>query len=642
MDVIPPGSRLKTLQVTFGGAAISALTLSLWPWLTLYDPGTVTDHLTRAVTLTIVGAIGWFTFGASLKNSRWSKIGAWLFVAIAAWGVLEGVASAGELANRKLFRGSTSAPFLLTLFQLDEPLSEKHFAWVPYLTLTMAAVPALCMGAASRLFLSKNRSTKEMPHSRWWTPVAFALGLLIWPLDTWATQRPHPFQNWLPEIASGHPFHEFFRYQVVENNRQEFGQRIVNGQVLRVMERDSSPALGKWHFAAGREILTTDVKDADGLRVSALFSLSLADAPRTALIAGFPEPAMAQELQRSGVSAMDLASGPQEVVDLDWLFNPNWAGIPIRSFFDIKELNPSTYDLVLYAPAAPWRLGANPARAGIFQELAESLCPQGVAAFFLPVSSLPAQEIEGLWKHFQGAFQGKGTSRAWILPRGLQTPRIIFTSSSEGLPEQLPKLVSIGLQAAGFPLSYPSDLSLLQIPTTKAFEEPSESALFPWSRLRARQTHGVQEEILAAEALAVLPQTPISLALTGHLASQQWTLPDSQFTSELTQMDLTWETTQSFLQLARQYPHSQLIQRLWMDLAQALVEKREVEWADATLPILVEELGWRHPIFLWAAGRTALEVMEPEQALEYAEEILRQKPEMLKAQALREEALRAQ
>ena len=638
MNAIPPGSRLKALQATLGGVVIYALALSLWPWLTLYDAGTATDHLARAITLTLLGAIGWFTFGASLKNSRFPRLCAWIFLAVATWGVLEGVALAGEWTYRKLFRGSASAPFILSLFSLNEPLSEKHFAWVPYLTLTMAAVPALCIGAASRLFLSRSSQTS---HSRWWIPFAFSLGLLAWPLDTWVTHQPHSFQTWLPQIASGNPFHEFFRYQIVQNKRQEYGQRFVNGQVLRVMERDSSPELGKWHFAAGREILTTDAKDADGLRVSALFSFALADAPKTALIAGFPEPALAQELQRSGITHVDLASGPQDIVNLDWLFNPNWAGIPIRGFFGLQEINQNAYDLVLFAPAAPWRLGENPAQSNRLQKLAESLRPQGIAALVLPASSLPEQEVETLWSHFQSAFAGKGTHRAWMLPRGLQTPRLLFTASPEDLPKQLPKLVSIGLRAAGLPLSYPEDLALLQIPTTKAFGEPSESSLFAWSRLRTRQAKGVQLEVLAAEALAVLPKTPLSTALANHLASQQWTLPDSQFASELKQMDLTQETTQGFLQLARQFPQSLLLQRLWMDLAQALIEKREVEWADDALPILVEELGWRHPVFLWAAGRTALEMMEPEQALQYAEEILRRKPEMLEAQALREDALQA-
>jgi hypothetical protein len=152
--------------------------------------------------------------------------------------------------------------------------------------------------------------------------------------------------------------------------------------------------------------------------------------------------------------------------------------------------------------------------------------------------------------------------------------------------------------------------------------------------LRQRIASGVPKEVLAAEALQSLPPTSLSSTLSTFLSQQQWTLVDSQFVPELQKLDLTHHALMGFLELAKSHPKSKVVRQLWISLAQILVEKREVEWNQEALPILLNELGWRHPVLLWAAGTAALEVLEPDLALSLAKEALVILPEMAEARAL--------
>jgi len=628
------------------GWMMAACLSALWPWLNLFDAHTNAHLNQRLLTLGGAMVFGWLTIGGGLYKHRWFKWFGWLCLAGLLWGTLKGIETAGELTNRKLYRGTISNPWILTIFGMDQPLTEKHWAWVPYISLTIASFAAVCFGATLRLWSNAFHPGTHSSAQKWG---ALFIGASLVPLQFHAIQPlardndpslvglpdETPWNSWLSPLAAGNPFHDFFRYQVVVNQNKKIGQFISHGQIFRVMERNSSDTLGRWHLASGREVLTTDAADRPLLASGALLALAAQPVAKSALLIGHPEPTMVKEWQRTGVQKVDLSSDPVDQTRLDWLFNPDWAGIKINQILSLKMAQSQNYDLVLVAPAAPWRAGESPLRPGWLKKIAACVGKDRVGALLIPLNHLPAELAPNLLKEFSEAFAEVGECRSWLILRGLQTPALLLIAGPPSQSDAFSPLIKIGLEANGCLLENWGDAKLLEIPPTP-FELTSNSVKksAAWARLRQRIANGVPKEVLAAEALQSLPPTSVSSALSTFLSQQQWTLVDSQFVPELQKLDLTHHALMGFLELARSHPKSKVVRQLWISLAQILVEKREVEWNQEALPILLNELGWRHPVLLWAAGTAALEALEPDLALSLAKEALVILPEMAEAQAL--------
>jgi len=346
-----------------------------------------------------------------------------------------------------------------------------------------------------------------------------------------------------------------------------------------------------------------------------------------------------KELQRAGVQQVDLSSDPLDQTRLDWLFNPDWTGVRVNQMLSLRMAQSKNYDLVLAVPAAPWRAGESPLRPGWLRRIAACVGKGKVGALYLPLNYLPAELAPSLLKEFKAAFAEVGICHSWLVLRGLQAPGLLLTASPAIKEEPFSALIQVGFEANRLPLKNWQEATLLELPAMPSdFTSDINNESKAWARLRQRIASDVPQEVLAAEALQALPTSPLSSALATFLSQQKWTLPDSQFVPELRKLDLSRQALLRFLDLAKSHPKSKIVRQLWISLVQLLVEKREIEWSEEMLPVLLDELGWRHPVFLWGAGATALEVLEPELALSLANEALALQPDMAEAKALADSA----
>jgi hypothetical protein len=84
----------------------------------------------------------------------------------------------------------------------------------------------------------------------------------------------------------------------------------------------------------------------------------------------------------------------------------------------------------------------------------------------------------------------------------------------------------------------------------------------------------------------------------------------------------------ALLSASRNHPTSALLQQIWRDLGRLLVDKREVGWCWEYYRALTspEDIGWEDPKLLWVVGNAALEMLEPEIGLDYAQQCLQLDP----------------
>jgi len=122
--------------------------------------------------------------------------------------------------------------------------------------------------------------------------------------------------------------------------------------------------------------------------------------------------------------------------------------------------------------------------------------------------------------------------------------------------------------------------------------------------------------------------------LAHFMNGQLWTLKDNQLGELEGKMDLSKETLDGLLALARLHPRSWMLQRLCENFAAALVHRREVDWASGFTFKLVDEIDWRTPLLLWAYGEASLEMLDNDTAREMAQEALLALPQYGPAERL--------
>jgi hypothetical protein len=238
-------------------------------------------------------------------------------------------------------------------------------------------------------------------------------------------------------------------------------------------------------------------------------------------------------------------------------------------------------------------------------------------------------------------------AQVYLIPHSFFTPTIAIVAQRAESEDQAAAISQAQREAhafrmrallreRGLPLNAQGDLGLLRMDTSedesRLFSNLLGGPLPPLALgLSATAPFRGEESRPRKRASSVLARLGAEGSLTWvfglHENAQLWSLKDTQVTPREEKIDLSNEVLQGLLALCRQHPDSQLLRFLAESFGYSAVRKREVEWADAFLRPLVEELNWRTPWILVAYGETLVEMLENDEAKTIAAEALAMRPD---------------
>jgi hypothetical protein len=673
----PSSDRIALFLISF---AAGVLWVSMRPMVTLFDSENVLQDTRRMVTVGLAFAIGWWTLGAAIadgKKLRW--IGASALAAAAAIGFRRTVLTTERLNSPQEYTPIVGSDRLLELLGRSDRLTEIDDAFVPWLTLVLAAFPVIAIAASLRAAAGNDSQDARWPVRLGLCLIGIGAGVLVTvaaglpllddalPSSTfvclliacvalaYSAGRKIGLPSGIAIAAAawifagppsmpvtGHPYYDLHTYKVARNANDQLAQHTTASAYARIVERQTPTLPGSYQLFDGRNQLTPVYDETQAWEVDALFPLLLSDgSPKRALLIGAPHAGTLASLRTIGTQEVHLAIDPPELAELAWGFTPEWAGLSFDGLSSTAARAEGKFDFALLRETALWDpQRARSVRQAALHQLGRKLNPGGVAAVVLD----PRRAVPGLASAIaEGLGKAVGSkARVFVVPHSFFTPSILIVARkpntgerTQAAAEAFQFRVRVQLRDRGFPLHKDLELDLLETTT-----ERDESDLFgnllsgplPHLALALSATAPFRAEDArpwkrSASVLGRLgAQGSLAWVLGLHEGSQVWSLKDTQVVPREDKIDLSREALEGLLALCKQHPDSEMLRFLAESFGYSAVRKREVEWAYAFMQGLVEDLGWRTPWLLVSYGETLHEMLEPEAAEALAEEALLLRP----------------
>lgn len=685
----PPAASSDRIALFLISFAAGMLWVSMRPVVTLFDSENVLQDTRRMVTIGVAFALGWWALGAAIadaKKLRW--IGASALAGAAAVGFRRTTLTAERLNSPQEYTPIVGSDRLLELLGRSDRLTEIDDAFVPWMTLVLAAFPVIAIVASLRAAAGSDSQDARWPVRLGLCLIGIAAGVLI----TVAVGLPQlgdalpsgtfvalliasvalaysagrklgipsgiaiAAATWMiagpPHMpVTGHPYYDLHTYKIARNASEQLAQRTTAAAYARVVERQTPTLPGSYQLFDGRNQLTPTFDESQAWEVDALFPLLLADgSPKRCLLIGPPHAGTLTSLRGVGAQEVHLAIDPPELAELAWGFTPEWAGLTFDGLSSTAARAEGKFDFALLRETALWDpQRARAIRQAALLQLGRKLNPGGLAAVVLDprrsVPGLTSAIAENLGKAVGSA------ARVFIVPHSFFTPSIVIVARKpqegetvQAVAEAFQFRVRVQLRDRGFPLRRDLELDLLEASIERDQSElfgnllrgplpPLALALSATAPFRAEDARPWKRSASVLGRLG--PQGSLAWVLGLHEGSQVWSLKDTQVVPREEQIDLSREALEGLLALAKQHPDSEMLRFLAESFGYSAVRKREVEWAFAFMRGLVEDLEWRTPWLLVAYGETLYEMLEPEAALALAEEALELRPDFEPAIRLR-------
>ena len=674
----PSRDRIALFLISF---AIGMLWVSMRPMVTLFDSENVLQDTRRMVTVGIAFAFGWWALGAAIadgKKLRW--IGSSALAAAAAIGFRRTVLTTERLNSPQEYTPIVGSDRLLGLLGRSDRLTEIDDAFVPWMTLVLAAFPVIAVVASLRAAAGSDSQDARWPVRLGLCLIGIGAGVLVTvaaglPLlddalpsatfaalmiacvalafsaggrfglasgiaiaaAAWVFAGPPS----MPE--TGHPYYDLHTYKVARNASDQLAQRTTASAYARVVERQTPTLEGSYQLFDGRNQLTPIFDESQAWEVDALFPLLLSDgSPKRALLIGAPHAGTLSSLRAVGAQEVHLAIDPPELAELAWGFTPEWAGMSFDGLSSTAARAEGKFDYALLRETALWDpQRARSIRNAALRQLSRKMIPGGVVAVVID----PRRAVPGLTSAVAESLgRAVGSNaRVFIVPHSFFTPSILIVARKPSDTERIGAAaeafqfrVRVQLRDRGFPLHKNLELDLLEASTDRDESDlfgnlltgplpPLAVALSATAPFRAEDARPWKRSASVLGRLGT--QGSLAWVLGLHEGSQIWSLKDTQVVAREDKIDLSREALEGLLTLCKQNPDSELLRFLAESFGYSAVRKCEVEWAYAFMQGLVEDLEWRTPWLLVAYGETLHEMLEPEAAEALAEEALLLRPD---------------
>ncbi|KAA3608720.1 MAG: hypothetical protein DWQ01_11490 [Planctomycetota bacterium] len=458
------------------------------------------------------------------------------------------------------------------------------------------------------------------------------------------------------------PFFDNFQWQVMTTPAAEGeaepepSTTLAQQSLVRALQRQATVQMGRYFLGEGRNYLTPEsLEDRRHLVLECLFPLSLTTDPQRVLLVDLLHPQVIQEMRQAGIQEVHWAGDPPEMFRVAKQHFPSWQNSEPDGVYASVAEAPEDLDFIALRSFAPWERSRNLLRPSLIGLCRNKLSSNGVLAMaFDPERCLPGiigATAEIFAEHFPQV-------ELWLLPRTWGAPRLVLTGRQSDSFPALQDLLKFGLEANGLLLASEEDFPLLRLGTGEDLQSlPGLSLAPPLSRaiasLGATEYRRLDEINPSLRAGALLQSLQENLSgeekansflpfYAAFLSDQIYTVYDTYiYGNEAEKIDVEEAHLDLLLELSRRSPQSRLLQDFWGRASDILVAKREPEWSDRYYGALVDELGWQHPGFHVVLGNAALEMLDPELALEKADIALRTLPDFYAAQDLRCRALTA-
>ncbi len=634
----------------FLGGSLAAGWIFLVPLLALFDGHAAPHHGARWLTAGLLVCLGASLAPSSPRLLPW--LGS-LLAGLAALGWHRVSTATARLEDDRVFNMVISHERLLGVLGKSDRLSEANWEYTPWLLLLIGGLALAAWGAAAALaWHGQDRQASSSgpfflgagvvlllcgyfhPQFAPWrgalavTMTTLAAGSFLLAISLAKVLRSFLAASFVagllfltgfppaPSPPSSIPFFDIYQYAVKVVNEERAEMDAANSRV-RVVTRQGQGEQILHFLLDGRTFLDPQPEEI-GIQVAALrLAQSRAQSPSSALLIGAPVPALLPALAEEGVSAINVSFQPPELLELALHDHPEWnlwrnqistgpvSGAPLSK-------------LVFLSEPAPWRHGRFAWHPGRLTMAASRVAKGGVLAILMdPRAMVPGcvgAIAAGINRHFEEV-------ELWILPDDWRTPQLLLLAGDALVPTVNADAPLLRLARGAALTNFPRRFLSPPLPRMVAALAPAEFRLIdPLDSVH--RAHSVLEEI--AQTLGESAPKTILPFLLAHLNAQVYEVRDTLPTatpaekvevSEV-QLDILWK-------LAQENPKSPLLVHLWETMAVLLVEKREVAWCHRYFPLLLQDLGWARSAFHVAAGRAALEMLEPQEALSHAQAALR-------------------
>jgi hypothetical protein len=669
--------RTSVLLIALAGAAAF---LALRPYLNLFDSGSVLQDTRRMVTLYLFFLLGWWALGSALaEQKKLRALAVAMFAGALALAISKASTTIDRLSESDIFNSLVGWQPLLEMLGENHRLTEIHWAWTPILTAVIAAFPVLVWSAAMRTALGPRDGGMQTARALGLSLAGAALAFLVmgglahdligddrlklsfglalaaavsgalcapkkWWLPTGAAALLLPFlaAGTAKIPVTGNPFFGYFDYSLVSNPKHGLSQATGLSSIARVLSRATEAGQGKPILADGRNTITPPTELHHSWQVDGLFPLLLHGVATRALVVGTPDAGTAQALLDVGVQELHWAVDPPQLLQVAQDFLPEWSGIELSGISATGAEAEGSFNYILLRESAIWdQRRSRSLRAAALRHLARKLQPGGVVAVALD----PQRLVSGLSSQIGQVLSAAtgNAARYFLVPHGLLPPTVLVTAQASGGSMQSTLRVREFLDGLKQPIHQTIDLPLAEFQPRHDQSESFPNLLagpLPHLALALAgpapySSEQVRPALRAGRILGRLgSENSLPWTLARHMNGQLWTLKDNQLGELEGKTDLSKETLDGLLALARLHPRSWMLQRLCENFAAALVHRREVEWSIDFTAKLVDEVGWRTPLLLWAYGEATLEMLDSDGARELAEEALLALPQYGPAERL--------
>jgi tetratricopeptide (TPR) repeat protein len=408
--------------------------------------------------------------------------------------------------------------------------------------------------------------------------------------------------------------------------------------IVRVIERNSDKKLGNRFLAEGKNFLISNKGD-DGFSArQVLLASALGNPTSRILIAGPQSPESLVTLRSVGPKEILVAASPPEIFRAMALA---WNGASKDKTLDhcssIADAE-GKFGLVLIRDPVLWDGGHNLLRSAQLSIAASKVDNDGALGVLLDPERCSINLVGAIAQQLE---KDLGSAAVWLVPNGWDTPGLLITGRAKRVGARLTHRVKNALIEAKLPIHNNSDLSLLQaVPKGRISELPSYSIRGPFPRFISKMQHTIWKRIEGGEpgkrAAKLLHRlmdfsedTPAHAFLSfysSHLGGQVYEVRDTFPGAEAWEKtELTKESLDSLFLLSKKNTNSDFLRDFWAQLTPLLVEKREVAWCFEYMSAFCDPdlfPSWGQPVFHWALGNAALEMLDYESAIAEANRIL--------------------
>lgn len=407
-------------------------------------------------------------------------------------------------------------------------------------------------------------------------------------------------------------------------------ERLGLLSVSRAVERNANPGLGREFLFQGRNQQSPLPTEDIHLRHETMFACLLAaNLDRVAMI-GTPHAGSISELRQIGAREVHLAVDPPELVETALEFLPAWRGVQPDALYSTIAEASGPFGLILLRDSSAWERRHNLYRPSLLRICRSQLTEDGMVAVVVDAERTLPGVVGSLARTLQNNFEFVDL---WLLPNSWRTPRILLTARQADLPQQFNSLIVQGLRSYDIHLKE-DDLELMRVAAQDELDKlPTVSLRPPLSRVvpylaktEFRQIDEIRPQLRAGSLLTSMHESLGDLANNSflsfyavHLSTQLMSIDDTYVLGrETDKVDLEEQTLENLLEFSRRHSDSAYLQKFWIQLSDLLIAKRQPEWSEKYYGALIEELGWKDPAFYVVLGNAALEMLDPEAALDYA------------------------